>query len=52
MDPDKIACGGTVRQETLQIEPTVMDNVTFEDAVMQEENFWTGTSDSHLYLHG
>lgn len=39
MDPDKIACGGTVRQETLQIEPTVMDNVTFEDAVMQEEIF-------------
>ena len=39
MDPVKIACGGTVRQETLQIEPTVMDNVTFEDAVMQEEIF-------------
>ena len=39
MDPDKIAWGGTVRQETLQIEPTVMDNVTFEDAVMQEEIF-------------
>ena len=39
MDPEKTVCGGTVQPETLQIEPTVMDNVTFEDPVMQEEIF-------------
>ena len=39
IDPTKIICGGNVRPETLQIEPTVMDQVTFEDAVMQEEIF-------------
>ena len=27
--------GGTANRNTLQIEPTVMDNVTFEDPVMQ-----------------
>ena len=35
----KFVTGGNIRQETLQIEPTVMDHVTFEDAVMQEEIF-------------
>ena len=35
----KVICGGNARPETLQIEPTVMDQVTFEDAVMQEEIF-------------
>ena len=39
IDPAKIICGGNARPETLQIEPTVMDQVTFEDAVMQEEIF-------------
>ena len=39
IDPAKIVCGGNARPETLQIEPTVMDQVTFEDAVMQEEIF-------------
>ena len=39
IDPAKVVCGGNARPETLQIEPTVMDQVTFEDAVMQEEIF-------------
>ena len=39
IDPDKVVCGGRVNRGTLQIEPTVMDNVTFADAVMQEEIF-------------
>ncbi len=37
--PDKVVCGGRVNRAALQIEPTVMDNVTFADAVMQEEIF-------------
>ncbi len=36
---DKVVYGGNSNEETLQIEPTVMDNVTGEDAVMQEEIF-------------
>ena len=39
MDPEKVVCGGNSNRITLQIEPTVMDNVTFADAVMQEEIF-------------
>ena len=39
IDPAKVICGGNACPETLQIEPTVMDQVTFEDAVMQEEIF-------------
>lgn len=39
IDSSKVVTGGNIRQETLQIEPTVMDHVTFEDAVMQEEIF-------------
>ena len=39
IDPAKVVCGGNACPETLQIEPTVMDQVTFEDAVMQEEIF-------------
>ena len=39
IDSSKVICGGNVRPKTLQIEPTVMDKVTFEDAVMQEEIF-------------
>lgn len=38
-DPDKVVHGGGSRLETLQIEPTIMDNVTFEDPVMGEEIF-------------
>lgn len=39
IDSSKVVTGVNIRQETLQIEPTVMDHVTFEDAVMQEEIF-------------
>lgn len=39
IDSSKVVTGGNIRQETLQIEPTIMDHVTFEDAVMQEEIF-------------
>lgn len=35
----KVVCGGKYDRSTLRIEPTLMDNVTFEDAVMQEEIF-------------
>ncbi len=39
IDPDKVIVGGGRNADTLQIEPTVMDHVTWEDAVMQEEIF-------------
>ena len=39
IDPDKAVLGGRTRKENLQIEPTVMDRVTWDDAVMQEEIF-------------
>lgn len=39
IDKEKIAVGGRSDSNTLQIEPTVMDHVTFADAVMQEEIF-------------
>ena len=39
IDPAKVVAGGDVKEDTLQISPTVMDNVTWEDAVMQEEIF-------------
>lgn len=39
INKEKVVCGGKVNHSTLQIEPTVMDNVTFADAVMQEEIF-------------
>ncbi|MBO5060964.1 MAG: aldehyde dehydrogenase [Clostridia bacterium] len=39
IDKDKIVIGGESNRETLQIAPTVMDNVTFKDGVMQEEIF-------------
>lgn len=39
IDNNKVVAGGNSNPETLQIAPTVMDNVTFEDAVMQEEIF-------------
>jgi len=32
-------CGGASDHETLQIEPTVMTDITWDDAVMQEEIF-------------
>jgi aldehyde dehydrogenase (NAD+) len=39
MDPEKTVCGGELRRETLQIAPTILDGVTFDDPVMQEEIF-------------
>lgn len=39
IDENKIAAGGRVCEETLQIEPTVLKDVTWDDAVMQEEIF-------------
>ncbi len=39
INPEKTVLGGDYNKETLQIAPTVLDNVTWEDAVMQEEIF-------------
>ena len=39
IDKTKIIYGGKHNEDTLYIEPTIMDNVTWEDAVMQEEIF-------------
>lgn len=39
IDPNKVVAGGGSDADTLQIEPTVMDYVTWEDRVMQEEIF-------------
>ena len=39
IDPSKVVLGGDAKAETLQIEPTVMDNVTFSDKVMSMEIF-------------
>ncbi len=39
IDPSKVVWGGASRPETLQIAPTVMNGVVWEDAVMQEEIF-------------
>ena len=39
IDENKVVIGGTYNRDTLQIAPTVMDNVTWDDAVMGEEIF-------------
>ncbi len=39
LDDAKCVHGGRSDRNTLKIEPTVLDNVTFEDAVMKEEIF-------------
>ena len=39
IDKDKVVAGGEVNAETCQIAPTVMDNVTEDDAVMGQEIF-------------
>lgn len=39
IDPDKTVCGGQTDSEHLRIAPTVMDHVTWKDAVMSEEIF-------------
>lgn len=39
IDEKKVVHGGNFDRKTLRIEPTVLDHVTFQDAVMQEEIF-------------
>ncbi len=39
IDRDKIFYGGQQNEETLYIQPTILDNVSWDDAVMQEEIF-------------
>ncbi len=39
IDAEHVVCGGEVNEATLQIAPTVLDPVTWDDAVMQEEIF-------------
>lgn len=39
IERDKTVLGGGSCRDTLQIEPTVMDDVTWDDAVMQQEIF-------------
>ena len=39
IDEKKVVIGGQKNPKTCQIAPTVMDNVTWDDAVMQEEIF-------------
>ena len=39
IDPEKVSYGGKVIEEQRYIEPTIMENVSFDDAVMQEEIF-------------
>ncbi len=39
IDKEKVVYGGEYNEESLKIEPTIMDNVTPEDAVMKEEIF-------------
>lgn len=39
IDVDKVAFGGKTDMSRLKIQPTIMDDVTFDDAVMQEEIF-------------
>lgn len=39
IDKEKVVVGGNVNPDTCQIAPTVMDNVTYGDAVMGEEIF-------------
>ena len=39
IDKEKVVTGGAFDKEKLKIEPTVMDNVIWEDAIMQEEIF-------------
>lgn len=39
IDSEKVVIGGNSIEDSLRIEPTVLDNVTFEDPIMQEEIF-------------
>ncbi len=39
MDKEKVVIGGTADAEKCKIAPTVLDNITFDDAIMGEEIF-------------
>ncbi len=39
IDTSKIVCGGKSDAHTLKVEPTVLDNITFSEDVMQKEIF-------------
>ena len=39
IDQDKVVRGGHYNKDTLKIEPTVIDNVSLDDPIMQEEIF-------------
>ena len=39
IDPDQVVIGGACSAEALQISPTLLDGVTWDDPVMQEEIF-------------
>jgi aldehyde dehydrogenase (NAD+) len=39
IDREKVIFGGELNRETRYISPTVLENVNWEDAVMQEEIF-------------
>lgn len=39
IDDNKVVYGGLSNREKLKIEPTIIDNVSFNDAIMQEEIF-------------
>lgn len=39
IDPDKVICGGESAPETLRIAPTVLNGVSWDDPIMQQEIF-------------
>lgn len=39
MEGEKVYCGGRSCEETLQIEPTILEDITVESPIMQEEIF-------------
>ena len=39
LDQEKIVCGGQTNAETLQIEPTILDQVSWKEPVMEDEIF-------------
>ncbi|MEY2799126.1 MAG: hypothetical protein RI934_114 [Bacteroidota bacterium] len=39
IDPTKVFCGGSFNEQTRVFEPTIMQQVSFDDAIMQEEIF-------------
>ena len=39
IDPARVVCGGQSNPDTLTIAPTLLDAISFNDAVMQEEIF-------------